>query len=128
MSFTASLSIGALSDILNNEKANNKYILQVIATKKVSAFRLRILLSDGKYMWNFVIFNFEQMETVLTENDVILLEDFLVHTHGDRRILVIKEFSVLAKGDRVGKIGTPELLSIDGKLTYPDDNELIPDN
>ncbi|KAL5017372.1 hypothetical protein ScPMuIL_006961 [Solemya velum] len=111
------LTTGALEGIIRGEVVD-KPLLQVISSKKISAAssadRYRLLLSDGQTSYSHAMLATQLndlMETGEIDNlCVVKVDRYLCNTiQGDRRVMILLEVSVLAKGAEVGgRIGNPQ--------------------
>lgn len=111
------LTGGAIEAIVNGDPCD-KPVLQILSNKKIqsgsSADRYRLLLSDGLYNYSHAMLA-TQLNPLMESGDmdnncVIQADKYLCNTlQGDRRVLILLEVEVLAKGSDVGeKIGNPQ--------------------
>ncbi|CAG5127182.1 unnamed protein product [Candidula unifasciata] len=115
------LSKGAILEILNGATPN-KPVFQIVSAKKMesasSAERYRILLSDSEHLYSHVMLTV-QLNKLMTNNDITINSVVEVtkymcnQVQGEKRILVLSDLNVLAKGNLKvgGRIGNPVQLN-----------------
>ncbi|XP_017485028.1 PREDICTED: replication protein A 70 kDa DNA-binding subunit [Rhagoletis zephyria] len=112
------LSTGVIERIMRGEEVD-KPILQILGTKKITGGetdRLRLLISDGKYINSYSMLatqlNHLHAEGKLAEYTIVQVDKYITSVvnakDAGKRVLIILELSVLNPGAEVGrKIGTP---------------------
>ncbi|ELU09821.1 hypothetical protein CAPTEDRAFT_172916 [Capitella teleta] len=110
------LTAGAIEDIMGGSKVESP-ILQCLDWKKISsqqgADRFRLLLSDGVCSHSSAMLATQLNDKVtngeLEPNSVIKLDKYLCNTiNGNRRVMILLEITVIAKGAQVGsRLGNP---------------------
>ncbi|XP_044742853.1 replication protein A 70 kDa DNA-binding subunit [Chrysoperla carnea] len=116
------LTDGILMKIMRGDQVENP-VVQVLYCKKIqkndsNPDRYRLLLSDGRYMINFAMLASQVTDLVadgsLTNNAVIVVKRYIttkIQSNGkndNRRVLLILELDILAKGEDIGmKLGNP---------------------
>ncbi|XP_037951492.1 replication protein A 70 kDa DNA-binding subunit-like [Teleopsis dalmanni] len=114
----APLTNGVIARIMAGEEVD-KPVLQILGTKKITGGemeRLRLLVSDGKYLNSYAMLatqlNHLHGSGKISENTIIQVDKYITSvvnkTETGRRVLIILELTVLNPGGEVGrKIGDP---------------------
>ncbi|XP_060085781.1 replication protein A 70 kDa DNA-binding subunit-like, partial [Ylistrum balloti] len=114
------LTAGALESIIGGESVDSP-VLQVLSSKRISAQgstadRYRLLLSDGETSYSHAMLA-TQLNSLMESGDmdnlaVIKVNRYLCNTiQGDKRVMILLDVSVLAKGSDVGqRLGAPQQL------------------
>jgi len=113
------LTGGSIERIMNGDTVDSP-ILQVLGQKKIAgntgsaADRYRLLLSDGVNSHSSAMLATQLNEKVdsgeLSQFAIIRLDKYLCNQiQGDRRVIIVLDMAVIARGDVVGaKIGAPQ--------------------
>lgn len=115
---TPDLTPGAIEAIVSGNPFD-KPVLQIISSKKItaqgsSADRYRLLLSDGLHSYSHAMLATQLnnlMESGEMDNlSVVKVDKYLCNTiQGDRRVLILLDLNVMARGEDVGqRLGNPQ--------------------
>ncbi|CAG2207570.1 RFA1 [Mytilus edulis] len=112
------LTSGAIEAIVGGNNFDRP-VLQIISSKKItaagsSADRYRLLLSDGLHSYSHAMLA-TQLNNLMESGEmdnlaVVQVDKYLCNTiQGDRRVLILLDLNVLAKGSDVGvRLGNPQ--------------------
>ena len=115
---TPDLTPGAIEAIVNGEPYD-KPVLQIISSKKItaqgsSADRYRLLLSDGLHSYSHAMLA-TQLNNLMESGEmdslsVVQVDKYLCNTiQGDRRVLILLDLNVMARGSDIGeRLGNPQ--------------------
>lgn len=116
---SVSLTEGSIEAIVAGNSYDNP-VLQVISSKLITSGngtdRYRLLLSDGRNSYSHTMLATqlnEMMSSGQVDNmSVVRVKQYICNTlHGDRRVMILLDIEVLAKGAEVGgRLGNPQPL------------------